>query len=132
MTVSTKLKSPSPRVSILLAANNNANDELERRIQSFLGDDESVERVVVRGSDTDDIDGAIWEDLETGKPPEIMVMKEVRGRLSVVKLADECLKLKGILTSQERVVNRCHNIMNESLTGLLYQCLLPSFPSLRA
>lgn len=37
-------------------------------------------RVIFRGSDDDELDGAIWEDLESGKPPEWMVMKEV-GRI---------------------------------------------------
>jgi hypothetical protein len=33
--------------------------------------------VVIRGSDNDDIDGSIWEDIETGQPSELLVMKEV-------------------------------------------------------
>lgn len=33
--------------------------------------------VIVRGSEEDDLDDATWEDIETGQPPEWMVMKEV-------------------------------------------------------
>ena len=33
--------------------------------------------IIIRGSDNDDIDGSIWEDAETGQPPEWLVMKEV-------------------------------------------------------
>jgi hypothetical protein len=33
--------------------------------------------VIIRGSEDDDLDDAIWDDIETGQPPEWMVMKEV-------------------------------------------------------
>lgn len=36
----------------------------------------SEEPVLMRGSD-DEIDGSIFEDIETGRPPEWLVMKEV-------------------------------------------------------
>jgi hypothetical protein len=36
--------------------------------------------VIIRGSGNDDLDGAIWADIETGQPPQWMVMKQVRGK----------------------------------------------------
>jgi len=36
------------------------------------------EMVIFRGSDGDEIDGAVWENIETGQPPQWLVMKEVR------------------------------------------------------
>lgn len=39
--------------------------------------DSGEQPIIIRGSDADGIDGAIWEDLETGEPPKWMVMKEV-------------------------------------------------------
>ena len=34
--------------------------------------------VIIRGGEGDEIDDAIWENIETGQPPQWMVMKEVR------------------------------------------------------
>ena len=68
--------------SILFLTSNNDNENLQ---SAFLGDnaedDETQQEVIIRGSDSDNIDGSIWEDLETGRPPEIMVMKEVSCKL---------------------------------------------------
>jgi hypothetical protein len=33
--------------------------------------------VIVRGSEDDDLDDALWDDIEGGQPPQWMVMKEV-------------------------------------------------------
>ncbi len=41
-------------------------------------DPDADELIVIRGSEGDDFDGAIWEDLETGQPPKWLIMKEVR------------------------------------------------------
>jgi hypothetical protein len=40
-------------------------------------DMESETPVLIRAEDMEDIDGSIFEDMDTGKPPEWMVMKEV-------------------------------------------------------
>ena len=43
-------------------------------------DPDGEELTIFRGSDADDFDGAVWEDLETGQPPKWLIMKEVRAR----------------------------------------------------
>jgi hypothetical protein len=50
--------------------------EKEEVLPSF--DPDADELIVIRGSEGDDFDGAIWEDLETGQPPKWLIMKEVR------------------------------------------------------
>ena len=51
-------------------------------LNSILGwdpndEDSETPEIIIRGSENDTIDGSIWEDLETGQPPQWMVMKEV-------------------------------------------------------
>jgi hypothetical protein len=55
--------------------NSQDDDELDLLEKAF-GDGATPE-VIVRGSDADNIDGSVWEDLETGEPPRWMIMKEV-------------------------------------------------------
>jgi hypothetical protein len=43
-----------------------------------LGDDEML--IIFRGSEDVEIYDALWEDIETGQPPQWMVIKEVRER----------------------------------------------------
>ena len=49
---------------------------VEDDFDDALQDDEAAS-VVIKGSEDDSLDGSIWESIETGKPPEWMVMKEV-------------------------------------------------------
>lgn len=63
---------PSCRPRIFALASGKEDDD-----EMFAFDLNGEEPVILRGSDSEDIDGAIFEDLETGKPPEWLVMKEV-------------------------------------------------------
>jgi hypothetical protein len=68
----------TPRSITFLYASSDNNQEEEEEIFDFnkaLADGSTP--VFIRGSGNDDIDGSIWEDLETGQPPQWMVMKEV-------------------------------------------------------
>ena len=69
--------SSCPRPRILAA-----KDEDEREEDIFSWDPESGEDpIIIRGSDADEIDGSLWEDIETGQPPKWLVMKEVSGQV---------------------------------------------------
>ena len=61
------------RVNVVLTAR---EEEEEEEAMSF--DPNGEELMIFRGGDGDDIDGAVWEDLETGQPPKWLIMKQVR------------------------------------------------------
>ena len=62
--------------STILFASSEEKDEGGFDFDDALQDDEAAS-VVIKGSEDDSLDGSIWESIETGKPPEWMVMKEV-------------------------------------------------------
>lgn len=59
-----------------------ASGEDNNEIGSQWNPENDDDRVIIRGSEYDDIDGSIWEDLETGQPPKWLVMKEVSRRMA--------------------------------------------------
>jgi hypothetical protein len=80
--------------TVLFGANNDSEYDGEKGSR-ILKEDENLRDAFVLGGDgdplpilytrrvsntDDDIDWAIWEDLETGRPPELLVMKEVSQR----------------------------------------------------
>jgi hypothetical protein len=58
-------------------SNENSQDDDELDLLEKAFGDGATPEVIVRGSDADNIDGSVWEDLETGEPPRWMIMKEV-------------------------------------------------------
>jgi hypothetical protein len=79
--------SPGRGFNLALAAR---ETEEEGPPSSFDPDDEEL--VIIRGSKSDDIDGAIWEDLESGQPPKWLVMKEVSKVMPLNPRATCCSK----------------------------------------
>jgi hypothetical protein len=62
---------------------NNKQDETNRPNPSdttTLVSGDMDDLVIIRGSGNDDLDGSIWAEIETGQPPQWMVMKQVRGK----------------------------------------------------
>jgi hypothetical protein len=62
---------------------NNKQDETNRPNPSAtttLVSGDMDDLVIIRGSGNDDLDGSVWADIETGQPPQWMVMKQVRGK----------------------------------------------------
>jgi hypothetical protein len=62
---------------VLFAANDDDDSVKNENLQAFLGGSDDEPPVIRRDSNAPDIDGAIWEDLETGRPPQLLVMKQV-------------------------------------------------------
>jgi hypothetical protein len=62
------------RVNVVLTA----REEEEEEEEAMSIDPNGKELMIFRGGDGDDIDGAVWEDLETGQPPKWLIMKQVR------------------------------------------------------
>ena len=78
------MMSPRPISSCALS-------ESDKELEDIFDFDPTAEPIIIRGSDADDIDGSIWEDLETGEPPKWLVMKEVSlvyGAILTSQLAD--------------------------------------------
>ena len=69
----------SAQSSFRLGATSDGNgdkDELDLELQNILNDNSSP--TIFRGSAEDELDEEDWAEIESGKPPEWMVMKEVR------------------------------------------------------
>lgn len=70
--LSREVRVPLTASRITLSARGKEEEELP-----FPLDIDGDTPIIIRGSENDDIDGSIWEDAETGQPPEWLVMKEV-------------------------------------------------------
>jgi hypothetical protein len=53
------------------------DDSSKTSEENFFGSGKDGEPVIFKKGDAPDIDGSIWENVETGRPPQIMVMKQV-------------------------------------------------------
>jgi hypothetical protein len=77
------LRSIRPLLASSENNNNNNNDDDDKEVafdfSKALNKDGSEQPVFIKGSGTEGIDGSIFEDVETGEPPQWMIMKEVRG-----------------------------------------------------
>ena len=73
------LSSPVPprRISKVLKANDNDKSQGEEEFDIKKALEDGSAPVIMRGSASDDLDESIWEDLETGQPPQWVVTKEV-------------------------------------------------------
>lgn len=71
-TIMTTRRTPRSMMIGILATK---DDDAEGDVFKWDGSDE--DSIIIRDSEADDIDGSIWEDLETGQPPEWLIMKEV-------------------------------------------------------